>query len=46
MHIHTPVHTRILPKLTQPVCRTPNNHDYKLKCEELFFLVFLVVLYI
>lgn len=36
MHIHTLVHTCILPKLTQPVCRTP-NHDYKLKCEELFF---------
>lgn len=29
-------HTCILPKLTQSVCRTP-NHDYKLKCEELFF---------
>lgn len=39
MHIHTLVHTCILPKLTQPVCRTP-NHDYKLKCEELFFLGF------
>lgn len=35
MHIHTLIHTCILPKLTQPVCRTP-NHDYKLKCEELF----------
>ena len=38
MHIHTLVHTCILPKLTQPVCRTP-NHDYKLKCEELFFFL-------
>lgn len=37
MHIHTLVHTCILPKLTQPVCRTP-NHDYKLKCEELFLV--------
>lgn len=39
-------HTCILPKLTQSVCRTP-NHDYKLKCEELFvcfFLLFLVLL--
>lgn len=36
MHIHTLVHTCILPKLTQPGCHTP-NHDYKLKCEELFF---------
>lgn len=32
-------HTCILPKLTQSVCRTP-NHDYKLKCEELFFCLF------
>lgn len=38
MHIHTLVHTCILPKLTQPVCRTP-NHDYKLKCEELFLVL-------
>lgn len=41
MHIHTLVHTCILPKLTQPVCRTP-NHDYKLKCEELFFILVLI----
>lgn len=40
MHIHTLVHTCILPKLTRPVCHTP-NHDYKLKCEELFCFVFL-----
>lgn len=37
MHIYTLAHTTcILPKRTRPVCRTP-NHDYKLKCEELFF---------
>lgn len=38
MHIHTLVHTCILPKLTQPVCHTP-KHDYKLKCEELFLVL-------
>lgn len=44
MHIHTLVHTCILPKLTQPVCRTP-NHDYKLKCEELFFFFSFALFY-
>lgn len=39
MHINTLTHTCVLPKLTRPVCRTP-NHDYKLKCEELFFFSF------
>lgn len=45
MHIHTLVHTCILPKLTQPVCRTP-NHDYKLKCEELFFFFLLCFIHV
>lgn len=36
MHIDTL--TCILPKLTQSVFRTP-SHDYKLKCEELFFFL-------
>lgn len=41
MHIHTLVHTCILPKLTQPGCHTP-NHDYKLKCEELFLVLLFI----
>lgn len=44
MHIHTLVHTCILPKLTRPVCHTP-NHDYKLKCEELFCFLVLALFY-
>lgn len=45
MHIHTLVHACILPKLTRPVCHTP-NHDYKLKCEELFCFCFVLYMYI
>ena len=46
VHVHTRpfcLHTRLLPKLTQPICHTP-DHLYQRKCEEHFSCILIYFL--